>query len=154
MNLTGAANICYCAAQQMIKQKSGRIVNISSRGAFRGDAQVATFLYCVCYNKGVDALKKDKPSLSIDHLAWKQWMDESENVVQKMIKADQVNELHQKMKQLGKRCQLIIRMKWFWKYSMSEIAESMDFPTEDAARMKSFRCLKSLKKLFMEGGQA
>jgi len=36
-NLIGAANTIYCAAQHMIKQKSGRIVNISSRGAFRGE---------------------------------------------------------------------------------------------------------------------
>ncbi len=36
-NLTGAANVIYCAAQQMIKQGGGRIVNISSRGAFRGE---------------------------------------------------------------------------------------------------------------------
>lgn len=36
-NLTGAANITFCAARQMIKQGAGRIVNISSRGAFRGE---------------------------------------------------------------------------------------------------------------------
>jgi len=36
-NLIGAANAIYCASQYMIKQKSGRIVNISSRGAFRGE---------------------------------------------------------------------------------------------------------------------
>ena len=36
-NLTGAANTTFCAAQQMIKQGGGRIVNISSRGAFRGE---------------------------------------------------------------------------------------------------------------------
>lgn len=36
-NLTGAANITFCAAQEMIKQGGGRIVNISSRGAFRGE---------------------------------------------------------------------------------------------------------------------
>jgi NAD(P)-dependent dehydrogenase (short-subunit alcohol dehydrogenase family) len=36
-NLTGVANLCYVAAQQMIKQNSGKIVNISSRGAFRGE---------------------------------------------------------------------------------------------------------------------
>ena len=36
-NLIGAANAIYCAAQHMIQQKSGRIVNISSRGAFRGE---------------------------------------------------------------------------------------------------------------------
>lgn len=36
-NLIGVANLCYCAGQQMIKQGGGRIVNVSSRGAFRGE---------------------------------------------------------------------------------------------------------------------
>ncbi len=37
INLLGAANMMYCAAQEMIKQGGGRIVNVSSRGAFRGE---------------------------------------------------------------------------------------------------------------------
>jgi len=36
-NLTGVSNLCYFAAQQMRKQNDGKIVNISSRGAFRGE---------------------------------------------------------------------------------------------------------------------
>jgi NAD(P)-dependent dehydrogenase (short-subunit alcohol dehydrogenase family) len=36
-NLIGTANLTYWAAQQMIVQGGGRIVNISSRGAFRGE---------------------------------------------------------------------------------------------------------------------
>jgi NAD(P)-dependent dehydrogenase (short-subunit alcohol dehydrogenase family) len=36
-NLVGAANLCFCAAQHMIQQGGGRIVNVSSRGAFRGE---------------------------------------------------------------------------------------------------------------------
>jgi NAD(P)-dependent dehydrogenase (short-subunit alcohol dehydrogenase family) len=37
VNLIGASNTIYCAAQVMIKQGGGRIVNVSSRGAFRGE---------------------------------------------------------------------------------------------------------------------
>ena len=37
VNLLVAANACYCAAQHMIRQGGGRIVNVSSRGAFRGE---------------------------------------------------------------------------------------------------------------------
>lgn len=37
VNLTGPANVSYCAAQYMMANQSGRIVNISSRGAFRGE---------------------------------------------------------------------------------------------------------------------
>jgi NAD(P)-dependent dehydrogenase (short-subunit alcohol dehydrogenase family) len=37
-NVIGAANASYCAARHMIRQGSGgRIINISSRGAFRGE---------------------------------------------------------------------------------------------------------------------
>jgi NAD(P)-dependent dehydrogenase (short-subunit alcohol dehydrogenase family) len=36
-NVIGAANASYCAARHMIAQGSGRIVNVSSRGAFRGE---------------------------------------------------------------------------------------------------------------------
>ncbi|WP_158828287.1 SDR family NAD(P)-dependent oxidoreductase [Mucilaginibacter lacusdianchii] len=36
-NLTGVANLCYFASRQMIKQGGGKIINISSRGAFRGE---------------------------------------------------------------------------------------------------------------------
>ena len=36
-NLTAAGNLCFCAGQKMIKRGGGRIVNVSSRGAFRGE---------------------------------------------------------------------------------------------------------------------
>jgi 3-oxoacyl-[acyl-carrier protein] reductase len=43
VNLTAPANVCYCAAQYMIKNKGGRIVNVSSRGAFRGEPEAPAY---------------------------------------------------------------------------------------------------------------
>ncbi|HEY9643221.1 MAG TPA: SDR family oxidoreductase [Coleofasciculaceae cyanobacterium] len=37
VNLIGAANVTYCVAQHMIQRRQGRIINITSRGAFRGE---------------------------------------------------------------------------------------------------------------------
>jgi NAD(P)-dependent dehydrogenase (short-subunit alcohol dehydrogenase family) len=37
VNLVGAANVSWCAAQHMIKAGGGSIVNVASRGAFRGE---------------------------------------------------------------------------------------------------------------------
>lgn len=39
VNLIGAANACWCAVRHMIATGGGRIVNVSSRGAFRGEPQ-------------------------------------------------------------------------------------------------------------------
>jgi 3-oxoacyl-[acyl-carrier protein] reductase len=37
VNLVGAANATFCAAQHMISRGGGRVVNVSSRGASRGE---------------------------------------------------------------------------------------------------------------------
>lgn len=37
INLFGAVNATYCVAKHMIERRQGRIINISSRGAFRGE---------------------------------------------------------------------------------------------------------------------
>lgn len=37
VNLLGPANVTWCAARHMIAAGSGRVVNVSSRGAFRGE---------------------------------------------------------------------------------------------------------------------
>jgi len=39
VNLLAPANICYCATRHMIGRGGGRIVNVSSRGAFRGEPE-------------------------------------------------------------------------------------------------------------------
>lgn len=42
-NVFGAANMSYCAARHMIPQGGGRIVNVSSRGAFRGEPSAPAY---------------------------------------------------------------------------------------------------------------
>lgn len=42
-NLIAPANLSYCAAQQMIKQGGGKIINVSSRGAFRGEPDAPAY---------------------------------------------------------------------------------------------------------------
>lgn len=36
-NLTAPSNLCFCAGKKMIARGGGKIVNVSSRGAFRGE---------------------------------------------------------------------------------------------------------------------
>ena len=42
-NLLGAANAAYCAAQHMKVHGGGRIINVSSRGAFRGEPDAPAY---------------------------------------------------------------------------------------------------------------
>lgn len=42
-NLTGPANMIYHAVSRMVKNGGGRIINISSRGAFRGEPDAPAY---------------------------------------------------------------------------------------------------------------
>lgn len=42
-NLIGTANLMFCASQQMIRQGAGKIINVSSRGAFRGEPDAPAY---------------------------------------------------------------------------------------------------------------
>jgi NAD(P)-dependent dehydrogenase (short-subunit alcohol dehydrogenase family) len=42
-NLLGAAHASYCAARAMMRQEGGKIINISSRGAFRGEPDAPAY---------------------------------------------------------------------------------------------------------------
>ena len=44
VNLVGAANVTWCAVRHMVERdRGGRIVNVSSRGAFRGEPDVPAY---------------------------------------------------------------------------------------------------------------
>ncbi len=43
VNLIGAANITFCVVEHMMKRRSGKIVSISSRGAFRGEPEAPAY---------------------------------------------------------------------------------------------------------------
>ncbi len=55
VNLMAAANLCYCVGQQMIRQGGGKIVNVSSRGAFRGEP---TFPAYAASKAGLNAMSQ------------------------------------------------------------------------------------------------
>lgn len=42
-NLIGAANVAYCVARHMIERRAGRIINVTSRGAFRGEPTATAY---------------------------------------------------------------------------------------------------------------
>lgn len=42
-NLTAAANLTFCTIKQMVKNGGGKIINVSSRGAFRGEPNAPSY---------------------------------------------------------------------------------------------------------------
>ena len=59
INLTGPAHVCFHAAKIMREQGAGRIINITSRGAFRGEPE------CPAYGASKAGLNSLSQSLAI-----------------------------------------------------------------------------------------
>lgn len=55
-NLVGAANVTYCVARRMIEQGAGKIINISSRTAFRGKPEAPAY---AASKAGLNALSQN-----------------------------------------------------------------------------------------------
>ena len=64
VNLIGPANICYFAAQHMMTSGGGRIVNVSSRGAFRGEPTSPAY---AASKAGVNALSQSLAIALVPH---------------------------------------------------------------------------------------
>lgn len=58
VNLIGIANLSYLVAQNMINNRSGRIINVSSRGAFRGEPE------CIAYGASKGGLNSLSQSMA------------------------------------------------------------------------------------------
>lgn len=43
INLLGAVNVAYCVARHMIERQGGHIINVTSRGAFRGEPRATAY---------------------------------------------------------------------------------------------------------------
>jgi 3-oxoacyl-[acyl-carrier protein] reductase len=43
VNLLGAVNTSYCVAKSMMERRQGRIINVTSRGAFRGEPNATAY---------------------------------------------------------------------------------------------------------------
>ena len=63
-NLTGAAHASYCAAKHMAAGGGGRIINVSSRGAFRGEPESPAY---GASKAGLNALSQSLASALAPH---------------------------------------------------------------------------------------
>lgn len=64
VNLLGPAYLSFCVVEQMLKQGGGRIVNISSRGAFRGEPQAPAY---GASKAGLNALSQSMAKALAEH---------------------------------------------------------------------------------------
>ena len=104
-----------------------------------------TYLYAVCKRIWYKKLKKTNWNVTSDENL--ELSDSDENRITAAIERTEKYELfYSKLLQLGEDCQRVLKLH-FAKKNFKEIAEAMQFKSEEYARRKKYLCKNELTKL-------
>ena len=116
-------------------------------GKFDESNTVSTYLYCVTHNKCVDLIRKKRNRKGLEFLEIPEAPipDRSRGLLHELLISEAFHSVMDLLDSFKGKCKELI-LKWgFWGYSMSEIAESLDYKSADVVRTKKLRCLKRLR---------
>ncbi len=113
----------------------------------REGVKISSYLSKICRYRWLERLKSaghKKMATMPDHFEKE---DEGTDMLNDMISKEEVNAFEDKFYQLGDRCQLILKLFYYEKKSMAEIAEITGMQAASVKNEK-YRCMERLKKLF------
>jgi RNA polymerase sigma-70 factor (ECF subfamily) len=122
-------------------------------GRFEGRSELKTYIYQIFSNKCVDAIRKNTTNKSSVHDAYSlddslmQLPDAARSIVQNLIAQNEVEVLHQHLRELGEKCRSMI-MSWGEGYTDDEIAQTMGYNTSAVAKTSRLRCLERLRERY------
>lgn len=113
----------------------------------RNDVKISSYLTKICRYRWLERLKSAgyrKLTKMPDHFEKE---DVETNLLSELISKEEINHFEEKFHELGDRCQMILKLFYYEKKSMVEIAEIMDMQPASVKNEK-YRCMERLKKLF------
>lgn len=116
------------------------------KGKFQltGKAKISTYLFTLCRNLWISKLRKDKQMFSLDENPTMQIAEEVNDMEETY---DQIKKLENSLNQLGETCRKLLRLFYYKKSSLREIAQQLGI-TENTAKNNKYRCMQSLKQQF------
>lgn len=118
------------------------------KGSFNLTSSLKTYLFAVCRNQWLSRLKGKKKvgELEPDHYR----IAEETDHLQLLITTENQQLLQQILQHLGVECQQLLVYYYFDRFRMREIAQKMDFSSEQIAKNKKSKCMKKLLQLLDE----
>lgn len=114
-------------------------------GNFEEGKDIDAFVFGVSRNlflKGIQKNKRSQPLYDMDVPT-----SGEEDHLYKIIGNEKKELIRALMNELGDRCKELLTLSVFSKHSMKEIAEKMNFSTEDAAKTGNYKCKQRLMKM-------
>jgi RNA polymerase sigma factor (sigma-70 family) len=118
---------------------------------FKPEHGVGAFIFTVCRNLWINKAKRKYrhyESLNNDYK-----FESSSNVEGEFISEERSKILRDLLDQLGERCKELLIYSAYHGLSMRQIAEKMNFASENAAKTRHYKCKQKLLKIVEENPQ-
>jgi len=106
----------------------------------------STYIYSVSRKKWLYLLKKRKPAISkiIDVEEYIEVPDYLPDEIEMLLE----EKFRKAIDQLDEHCQVILRKFYYLNLSLEEIAQSINYTSANAVKVKKFRCIQKLRDVF------
>ena len=131
------------AENVLIEGVTSMVFNIRKK-KFKGDSAISTYLYSICRRIWLKSLNKESR-----YVDWEegQSSEATEDSPFSVYSDEQLKkDVYFLLGKLGDACQTVLRM-WAGHYSMTEIAEKMNYKNAQVAMNKKNKCFKKLKEV-------
>lgn len=125
------------------------LYNKTKNENFRLTAKLSTYLFSVCRFLWMDEAKK-RGKMPIDKLSEENDPGLQEDISMDIEKEKKMQLAEKAIASLGEKCREILRLFYFDKKSMEEIAKLLGYSSENTAKNQKYKCLESAKKILEE----
>lgn len=108
--------------------------------------KISSYLYALCRNIWISKLRKAKYTKPIDEL--NNIEGQTEGIEEMEEQYNKINQLTNYLEKLNNSCQQLLKLFYYKKNSLKEIALKMNF-TEKTAKNNKYRCMKNLRELYL-----
>lgn len=120
--------------------------NIASGKLTELNSNLKTYLFGIGKNKAHEWLRhRQKQGSSVDDLLI-QYIHEDAPDTDEAEFADNLRKVETGMNALGEPCRTLLQLFYYYKASMREICEKLEYKNEDTAKNQKYKCLKRLQK--------
>ena len=122
-------------------------IRVVKQGKFRGDSSVKTFLYAIMRNLWLNELKRRNKALVRETTYYEQSEQETGRASELVQENETTNQVLAFFERLGSNCKKILMMYYYQEMSMKDIAQAMNYDSEQVARNTKYKCSKKLTAL-------
>lgn len=115
-------------------------------GEFTLEAKINTFIYSICKNLWLKALRKNRRMMNTDFQNDGQNV-QAEETGEEIISSMDYKKIEECLDKIGKTCKKILMLYYYDKRPMEEIAKIMGLANDKVAKAKKYQCKKALEEI-------